>query len=124
MAWLRKAWAWLKENLWVAGVVIAGAAIMAWRALRGQVRQAQQERDVAKVDAAKDVVASLEEQRAVVLARARDAADARARVAGQDADVAAAIRAEEARVENMSAEDVASEFRRLRGDEPTRRFGQ
>lgn len=124
MAWLRKAWAWLKDHLWLVGVVGFGGLVLVWRSLRGQVRQAQQERDVAKVDAAKDVVASLEEQRRVVLARARDAADARARVAGQDADVAAAIRAEEARVEGMSAEDVAAEFRRLRGDEPTKRFGQ
>lgn len=123
IAWLKKAWAWLKENLWVWAVVGAGALVLAWRTLRGQVEKARQERDVAKVDAAKEVVEVLEAQRAEVLREALDAAEARARVEGRDAEVAEAIRYEERRIAGMSAEDVAEEFRRLRQDASTPRLG-
>lgn len=119
MTWLAKTWGWLKravawlgDNLWALFAVIAAvlAAVLGWRTYRKKVGSLK---DAVKVERARNKVSALEAKRKVVEERADVKREEIEGIDRKILDNKKAVVEAHKRTEAMDAAQVENEFRRL-----------
>lgn len=131
-SWWQRTWAWFRFNGWavalfflgiivfLARVVLSGANFLR---LKSWFEAMRAQRDAVKADAGLVHSDVLTAQRAKLLNEIVEVEKTRAQLESREAQIKAVTEKEEARIRDLSAEEVAQEFNQLRMTRQTPRLG-